>query len=274
MRSRMKCMVWVALLALAAAGCGRGKEVQEYKETWIRLSHVPVKEALAGEPVDIQAEVEVSKDVKRTDLFIHCRTDTSSWGPVKMTPLEHGIYFGSIPAMPRGTRVTYYIQATAGGTLDVRVPGDDKRTFAFYFKGTPTPAVLIAHVALMVLALFIFVICGYLSFKAIRDRKTRLQIPRLAFLGSVVFFISSVPLRMIVEYQTYGRLWSGFPVGGGFTDNKSLAILLYFAAATFLYRGSVFKRDPSRDLIKQASTLPYVYLLGAALAIVLYAIPQ
>ena len=273
MRSRLKFMFWSLLLTATALGCGQGKEVQEYKATWIRLSHVPVEEAAAGEPVGIQAEVEVSKDIKRVDLFIHCRTDTSSWGPIKMTPLENGVYFGSIPAMPRGTHMKYYIQATAGGTLDVRVPGEDTRTFAFYFKGTPNRGVLIAQVALMMLALFIFIMCGYLALKAIRDRKTRLQIPRLAFLGGVVFFISSIPLRMIVQYQTYGRPWSGFPVGGDFTDNKSLAILLYFASATFLYRGSVFKRDPSRDLIKQASTLPYVYLLGTVMAVVLCVIP-
>jgi hypothetical protein len=191
------------------------------------------------------------------------------------TSLEPGVYFGSIPAMARGTRVEYYIQATAGGILDVRVPGESNtKGFAFYYKGTPNRGVLIAHVALMVLALFIFIMCGYLAVKAIRDRKTRLQIPRLAFLGGVVFFISSIPLGMIVEYQTYGRPWAGFPLGGYFTDNKALAVLLYFAAATFLYRGSVFRRDPSRDLIKQASTLPYVYLIGTVMTVGLYLIPH
>jgi hypothetical protein len=189
--------------------------------------------------------------------------------------LEPGTYFGSIPAMKRGTLVEYHIQARAGDILKVRVPGEDgDEAFGFYFKGRASRPVLIAHVALMVLALFLFIICGYLAVRAIRDRKTRLQIPRLGFLGGVVFFISSIPLGMIVGYQTYGRPWTGFPVGEDMTDNKSLAILLYFAAATFLYRGSVFRRDPSRDLIRQASTLPYVYLVGAVLAVGLYLIPH
>ena len=48
--------------------------------------------------------------------------------------------------------------------------------------------------------------------------------------------------------------------------------MLYFTAATLLYRGSVFRRDPSRDLLKQVSTLPYVYLVGVIMTVVLFLI--
>jgi hypothetical protein len=177
--------------------------------------------------------------------------------------------------MERGTLVQYYIQARAGDILKVRVPSEDKAAgFSFYFKGTPNRPVLIAHIVLMFVALFIFLVCGYQAVRAIRDRKIRLQIPRLGFLAGVVYFISEFPLGMIVSYQTYGRLWAGFPVGADITDNRSLAIILYFATATFLYRGSVFRRDPSRDLIKQASTSPYVYLVGVILTVVLFLVPR
>jgi hypothetical protein len=274
MRYRSRLAVVIAIVSVGAAGCGQRQEVEEYKATWIRLSHIPVEEAMAGAPVRIQAEVEVSEDVEDVELLIHCETETSTCGPIKMALLEPGVYFASIPPMDRGTLVEYYIQASAGDVLQVKVPGGGAETFKFYCKGVPNRAVLIVHVALMVVALFIFIMCGYLALKAIRDRKIRLQIPRLGFLGGVAFFISTIPLGMIVEYQTYGRPWSGFPIGDSFTDNRSLAILLYFAAATFLYRGSVFRRDPSRDLIKQVSTSPYVYFIGAAMTVVLYLIPH
>jgi hypothetical protein len=273
MRAGARLGLCVILMAVVTFACGRRKEVAENKATWIRLSHQPVEEARAGLPTRIQAEVKVSGDVSRVELFIHCRTESSSCAPIKMTQLESGTYFGSVPAMGRGTLVRYYIQARAGNDLEVRVPaGND--TFSFFYKGTPNRPVLVARISLMFLALFIFIMCGYLAVKAIRDRKSRLQIPRLGFLAAVVFFISSIPLGMIVAYQTYGAPWGGFPIGNDFTDNKSLAILLYFAAATFLYRGSVFRRDPSRDLIKQVSTLPYVYLVGTVLAVVLFIIPR
>jgi hypothetical protein len=262
-------------VALALAGCRGGEEVEEYKATWIRLLHRPIEEATAGVPTRIRAEVEVSEDVPGVDLFIHCKAGSLSCPPIGMTLLESGIYFGEIPPMERGTLVEYFIQARAGDILEVRVPAEDKAAgFTFYYKGTPNRPILIAHIVLLFVALFIFIVCGYQSVRAIKDRKIRLQIPRLGFLGGLIFFISTFPLGMIVAYQTYGRPWAGFPVGDSLTDNKSLAILLYFAAATFLYRGSVFRRDPSLDLLKQVSTLPYVYFVGAVLAIVLFLLPH
>ncbi len=274
MKVRAGVTISLLFLALALSGCGARKEVEEYKATWIKLAHKPIEEAKAGVPVRVQAEVEVSKDVPHVDLFIHCETESVTCPPIQMTMLEPGVYFGAIPSMDRGTRVEYYIQARAGDILKVRVPGEDKaKGFTFYYKGTPNRPLLIAYIVLMFAALFIFIICGYLAVRAIRDRRIRLQIPRLGFLGAVVFFISSFPLGMIVAYQTYGTPWTGFPVGNDMTDNRSLAIVLYFAAATVFYRGSVFRRDPSRDLLKQVSTLPYVYLVGVILTVVLFLIP-
>jgi hypothetical protein len=275
MNTRFRLVSWLLFLALFTLGCGQRQEVEEYKATWIRLSHKPVEEARVGVPALIQAKVEVSEDVPEVELFIHCQTESTSCPPIAMTMLEPGTYFGSIPSMARGTLVEYYIQARAGDALEVRVPGEDEAGgFTFYYKGAPNRTILVAHVVLMFVALFIFLICGYLALRAIRDRRTRLQIPRLGFLGGVVFFVSSFPLGMIVAYQTYGTPWTGFPVGDDLTDNKSLAIVLYFAAATFLYRGSVFKRDPNRDLVKRVSTLPYVYLVGVIMTIALFLIPH
>ena len=273
MRICTRISILLVLFAMALSGCGGRKEVEEYKATWIKLAHKPVEEAKVGVPARVQAEVEVSEDVPEVDLFIHCKTESVICPPTEMTMLEPGIYFGAIPAMERGTLVEYYIQARAGDILAVRVPGENKATgFTFYYKGTPNRPVLIAHIVLMFIGLFIFIICGFLAVRAIRDRRIRLQIPRLGFLGAVVFFVSSFPLGMIVAYQTYGTPWAGFPVGDDITDNRSLAIVLYFTAATLLYRGSVFRRDPSRDLLKQVSTLPYVYLVGVIMTVVLFLI--
>jgi hypothetical protein len=264
----------LVLVALGLSGCGGGKQVEEYKATWIRLAHQPVEEAKAGTAAGIQADVEASEDVPRVELFIHYRTDSVTCPPIGMTMLEPGTYFGEIPPMKRGMRVEYYIQARAGDVLKVRVPAEDKAGgFVFFYKGTPNRAVFIAHILLVFVSLFGFLVCGYQAVRAIKDRKIRLQIPRLGFLAAVAYFIAAFPLGMIVAYQTYGRPWSGFPVGDDFSDNRSLAIVLYFAAATFLYRGSVFRRDPSRDLIEQVSTSPYVYLVGVILTIVLFLIP-
>jgi hypothetical protein len=263
-----------ALLAMSCLRCGPGEEVEEYKATWIRLKHTPIEEAKVGSPARVRAEVRVSDDVERVELFVHYRAGSSPYEVVEMSLLEPETYFGSIPEMERGTLVEYYIQARAGDILKVRVPSEEKAPgFSFYFKGTANRPLLLAHIILMFVSLFLLVLSGYLAFRAIRDRKVTLHVPRLAFLGAVAFFISSFPLGMIVAYQTFGKPWSGFPIGDDVTDSKSLAIVLYWAAATFFYRGSVFRKDPSDDMLP-VRTLPYVYLIGVIITVALFLIPH
>jgi hypothetical protein len=62
-------------------------------------------------------------------------------------------------------------------------------------------------------------------------------------------------------------------VGNDLTDNKSLVILLYWAAAAFFYRGSALRKDPSSDVLP-ARALPYVYMAGVVVTIALFLIPH
>jgi hypothetical protein len=264
-------MLIAGLLVLA---CGRGQEVEEFKAQWMRLTHTPVEEAKVGRSTQVRAEIEVSEDIGDVDLLIYYTAGSEPQEIVEMDSLEAGKYFGAIPPQARGTLVEYHIEARAGQDLAVRVPGDEKTPgFTYYYKGTPNRTLLLTHIVLMFFALLVFLFVGYLSIRALRNRQMIVAIPRLAFLGTIFFFISSIPLGMIVAYQTYGKPWTGFPVGNDLTDNKSLAILLYWAAASFLYRGSLFRRDPARDLLGVKS-LPYVYLTGVVLTVVLYALPH
>jgi hypothetical protein len=179
-----------------------------------------------------------------------------------------------IPSQKRGTLVEYYLEARAGADLAVRVPSEARAAgFQFYYKGTPSRPLLVTHTVLIFVSLFILLLAAYLAIRVIRGARPGPRIARLGFLGGVFFFVASIPLGMIVAFQTLGRPWTGFPVGTGFADSKSLAIVLYWAASTFLYRGSVFKGDPSSDLLSLRA-MPYVYLTGAAITLGLYLIPH
>ncbi|MFH1314686.1 MAG: hypothetical protein ABIJ00_15885 [Candidatus Eisenbacteria bacterium] len=263
------------LLALAATvGCGRKTEIEEFKARWIRLKHTPIEEARVGVDAPVTADTEVSPDVTDIQLFLYYSRDSEPHEVVPMKLLDAGKYFASIPSHKRGTLIEYYVEARAGADLVVRVPGEKTGPgFSFYYKGAPNRILLIIHIVLMFVSIAIFLLSGYLAFKAIRDRKITMRIPRLAFLGSVVFFVSSFPLGMIVAHQTFGKPWTGFPLGTDLTDNKSLAIVLYWAAAAFLYRGSVFRRDPSTDVLSMRA-LPYVYIAGVIITAVLFLIPH
>ena len=190
-----------------------------------------------------------------------------------MNRYEEGRYFGTIPPHKRGSLIKYYIEGRAGQDLVVRVPAEAESPFEFYFKGKPDRNILIAHILVIFASLFFFILAGYFAYRSLRQRKAALHVPRLGLLGMVLFFIASIPLGMIVAYQTYGKVWTGFPVGSDFTDNKSLFILVYWAAATFFYRGSALRKDPASDLLTSRA-LPHVYLAGVVITVVLFLIPH
>jgi hypothetical protein len=261
------------VLGLALSGCGGDKVVEESKTRWMNLSHTPVEEAEAGTEVTIEVTAEASADITGPGIFLYYKSEQELFVVVPMQRFEEGQYFGKIPAHERGSLIKYYVEGRAGDDLVVQVPAEDQPRFEFYFKGTPNRYVLIAHVVVIFAALFFFILAGYFAYRGLSDRRANLHVPRLGLAGTVLFFISSIPIGMVVAYQTFGKPWTGFPVGNDLTDNKSLVILLYWIAATFFYRGSALRKDPSTDLLP-GRALPYVYLAGLVLAVVLFLLPH
>ena len=265
----------VALLALVvSAGCDKKAVVEEAKQHWVKIKHTPLKEIKAGSETPLQAEITSGEAPGSLRALIFYRTQGRPFQVAEMTLLEAGRYFGYLPPQPVGASLEYYIEAKAGETIVARVPSRaTAEAFAVPVKGTPNRYVLISHIVFIFIGLFFFIFSGYLGYKSLKDRRTLLYIPRVAFLGTITFFIASIPLGMVVAYQTYGKPWTGFPVGRDLTDNKSLAILLYWVVCGFLYRGSLFRKDPSRDLLSMGA-MPYVHIAGAIITAVLFALPH
>jgi len=260
-------------LSLLVAGCGRDKVVEESKTRWMNLAHTPIEEAAAGTEVTIEVEAEASADITEPGVFLYYKSEQELFVVVPLQRFEEGRYFGKIPAHGRGSLIKYYVEGRAGDDLAVQVPAEDTPRFEFYFKGTPNRYILISHVVIIFAALFFFILAGYFAYRALRERRASLHVPRLGLTGTVLFFIASIPLGMIIGYQTYGKPWTGFPVGNDLTDNKSLVILLYWIAATFFYRGSALRKDPSSDILP-GRALPYVYIAGLIITAVLFLIPH
>jgi len=273
---------WAARAAAAAIlctslvsclGCGQKTVVEEAKQRWVKIRHTPLLEAKAGKETALQADISsgAAGDLR---ALIFYRSQGRPYQNAEMTRLEPGKYFGYLPPQARGAKVEYYIEAKAGDNIVARVPAKEKaEAFVVVIKGTPNRYLLISHIVLIFIGLFFFIFSGYLGYKALKDRRTLLYLPRVAFLGTVTFFIASIPLGMVVAYQTFGKAWEGFPVGRDLTDSKALAILIYWAICAFLYRGSLFRKDPSRDLLSMG-TMPYVHIAGAVITAILFAIPH
>lgn len=264
--------LWIIFGLIALCACQRKPIVQEYKSRWIRLKHVPVEKVHLPDRAIIEVDIAVSPNVRDIETYVYYRTLPSGSLKTIEMQLADGHGFAEIPTMRRGTRVEYFIEARGDNDLALRVPSSGKG-FKLIFQARPQPILLISHIALMILSLAIFISSGLLALTGIRKRRASPAIARAGFVGLVIFFISAIPLGMVVAYQTFGTPWSGFPVGNDLTDNKSLAIIVYFTVSSILYRGSLFRNDPSRDRLP-IRAMPWVYLLGVILTLALFAIPH
>ncbi len=268
----MRHLFWVTCTFLVLClGCKSGEVVERKTARWIEIKHQPVEEVKTGSRAVIQIEV-ASKGVKQTQAFLSYKAGEATFNIEPMEPIETNGYYATIPSQPRGTNVEYYIEVRGDSDLIARLPRDGGG-FHLVYEGIPNRALLIAHVLLMFLSLALLLLVGLLSLRAFKKRQIALHVPRLALLATGVFFIASFVLGAVVAYQTYGKAWAGFPIGNDITDNKSLAIFLYFLISTILYKGSALRQDPSLDALP-IRTIPYVYLVGVLLSVILFAIPH
>ncbi|MFC1800294.1 hypothetical protein ACFL2Z_05260, partial [Candidatus Eisenbacteria bacterium] len=193
----VKILLSACIVVLLVAGCGQKEAIEEFKSQWIMLKHKPIQKARVGTDAPVSATIEVSEGITAVRLFLYYTAGDAPQEVIQLEFLESGDYFGAVPSQKRGTNVEYYLEARAGRDLVVRVPKDvESPGYAFTYKGTPNQALLVAHIVLRFVALLLFLLCGFLAFRALTHRRVVVDIPRLGFLGTVIFFISAFPLGM------------------------------------------------------------------------------
>jgi hypothetical protein len=60
-------------------------------------------------------------------------------------------------------------------------------------------------------------------------------------------FLGGWPLGFLLNYQTFGVLWEGYPFGRDITDNKTQFMFVLWLASLLLVRGSFLGRGEDRD---------------------------
>ncbi len=262
----------IVTIAFLASGCEKEQFVREYKSRWIKIRHTPLEKVRIPDRATIEADIEVSPNVRSLQAYLIYRRLPAGSPVTIVMERSDGHFFAEIPSQTKGTKIEYFIDARGDNDLALRIPSASKG-FQLVFQARPQRALLTAHVVSMIISLAFFISSGLLSIKAIRKRKTTPSVARAGFMGLAFFIVSAIPLGMLVAYQTFGTPWSGFPVGNDITDNKSLAIIIYFTVASVLYRGSLFKNDPNLDKLP-IRAMPVVYLVGVVITLVLFAIPH
>lgn len=131
---------------------------------------------------------------------------------------QDGNWTASLPSRPQAGKWAYYIQAEG-------VSYFADQPVVIRYKGDVPAGILIPHILLIFLAMFFAVMAGIASI-------CNNPLYKRYCLLTVLFLLSGgFVFGCLVQYHAFGVYWSGFPLGGDFTDNKTLIALLAFLAA-------------------------------------------
>ena len=190
-----------------------------------------------GTPCDINLEIE-DPDVEATIFFKRFKVD-EPWEEVKMKRKashkkaffgegdEIEVLFATLPEQPSAGKVTYHIDLRKG-EQKASIAAEDP--VVLRFKGFVPRSVLIPHVLLMIIALFIGTRAGV---EAIFGGDKTFKFVRLTL---IAFGIGGLILGPIVQKYAFGELWTGWPFGSDWTDNKTLFAWLFWVIAFFVLR--------------------------------------
>jgi len=164
-----------------------------------------------------------------------------------MFEIRPGVYEACLPPLEKGTVINYWIAVTNVEQTKVRVPADNGRFGVLKYKGEASTPVIAAHVFFMFAAFFFMVMSALAAIEILRGREDKTNAMRAARWALVASFIGGWPLGFILNYQTFGPLWEGFPFGYDITDNKTQVIFLLWLVSVLLAWGSFVGRGEERD---------------------------
>ncbi|MFQ6091199.1 MAG: hypothetical protein ACE5OR_00700 [bacterium] len=267
----------VIFLAMGGLSCQKPQVAEKRELLSLRLEHKPVHEHIGPGGQQIRAKIISSPELEEGEAKIFYRKGRDDFISLPMTLTgQENEYVAVIPHQPRGTTVRYYIQASSITGTQVTLPKDALETGESYeltFKGRASLALLGLHVGGMIGGLLLLLLAGYWASLFLRKGERLNALAKAAFGGTVFFFLGGIPLGIAVEYQVYGTVWTGIPVGTDVTDSKTLILVLYWIGVLLLFKGTLFQRGEGKNLVSDR-TFAWAVLIGAILTVIAFLIPH
>jgi len=222
----------------------------------------------------------------RIELWVAADYDTSKIVPVLyykqpilvqfdstlLQPEEGTIdrYAATIPKLAQGEHYNYYfeIYSTAGDTL-VRLPEDRSVTIGLTFEGKPDLLVWALHVALMFLAAMYAISALFNAFVSRGSEKHLKKLSRKVFAVGILMAVGSFFAGSLVSLSRFGYLWGGWPFGDNSSQTLMEILILYWLGLTVLFRGTIFRYRPEKNLVSPQVAL-LLTLLGVLFMIGVY----
>ena len=164
-----------------------------------------------------------------------------------------------LPKQPAAGKLEYYIEANLEGQ-ERRFPPDQDSNVVIRFKDPVPDGVLIPHVTLMIFSILLGMRTGLAALFAPYNMR------QLAWLTLCGMTVGGMILGPFVQKYAFGEYWTGFPLGGDWTDNKMLFMFL-----AWVFACSVIGLNPR----KKTKALHRVVVFTAAIVMtVCYLIPH
>jgi hypothetical protein len=260
-------IVLTLLLLTAARRLSTGRQADLMsEEQGLRVYHRTVTEIVGPGQPSLKAKIE---PVQRAALVVRWISPPSREIQARsMWEIKKGVFEACLPKLEKGTKIKYWITASNVVGTKVRVPKDPEKFGVLRYKGKASNFVVGAHVVFMFGAFFFMVMSFLAAIEILRGREDKKNAVRAARWVLASSFIGGWPLGFLLNYQTFGTLWEGFPFGYDVTDNKTQVIFILWLVSLFLAWGSFIGRGEEKDRLgRKAFALAIVACFVISLAL-------
>tara|TARA_R110002095_G_scaffold40574_6_gene37437 strand:+ start:2083 stop:3048 length:966 start_codon:yes stop_codon:yes gene_type:complete len=220
-------------------------------------THESTDDAIVELPAPLNGEHKPS-----ATLFYKRYRTSDEFTPVPMTAVEEETRYtleAALPKQPAAGKLEYYIEADIEGK-ERRFPENPETNVLIRFKDPVPDAILFPHVTLMIFSILFGMRSGLAALFAPYNMR------QLAWLTLCGMTIGGMILGPCVQKYAFGEYWTGFPLGGDWTDNKMLFMFL-----AWIFACSIIGLKPRK---KEHALNRIVVFLAAIVMTVCYLIPH
>jgi len=254
------------------------KEADVARSGGLNMEFLPTRENLENTPHHIMVKVTSTAGIRPGGVILRYFTpEDKRPRQTTLRRIQEGDYFrGYIPGFTKPATVFYQLQATdsAGNKVILKrraSPGGG--WYVLIFKSEPNVWLKVFHIGLIAGSLLFFLHSFHFAQRYLLLGEDFSRCFWTAVGGAGSFFVTSLPLGMLLAYQTFGVAWSGIPLGWDITDNKSILILIYYATIIALAKNHLYKRAKRPNRISD-HTFARLSIWGMILALVIFALPH
>jgi hypothetical protein len=189
-----------------------------------------------------------------------------------LVPIGNKQYSMYLPIRGIGSRVKYAFSLTRPDGSVVRVPEGEKY-YVLKFKGKASGWAIAAHVVFMFGAFFFMTYALLGAIGILRKSEGKRRAVGAARWALLFTFIGTWPLGLLLNWQTFGVLWEGYPFGRDVTDNKTQIVFVFWLVSLLLVRGSLMGRGEERDRLGPKG-FAWAIVASFAVSLALYLLPH